>query len=161
MPHQQSGAFSQFISRLKTRFSAVDKSTPPPTHHDPIVVLSVTPSQADQNELNTIASRFGWELIGAPDFAEAISVLSSRDISVILCDRDLPGRDWRESVKLLHAVVTPPCVILTSPVNDTYLWQEVVQNGGYDVLTRPFHAEQVASAIRQAWAFRKAGIRRS
>src|SRR4051794_21102738 len=99
-----------------------------------LTVLAVTQSEADQKNLRSIAERSGWELTVAPNCAVALSILTRRHVPVVLCDRDLPGRDWRESVKCLLAPVSPPCVILASSVNDGYLWQEVVQTGGYDVV---------------------------
>jgi DNA-binding response OmpR family regulator len=122
-----------------------------------LVVLAVTRSEADLKDLRSIADRSGWELTGTPDCEVALSILTRLPVPVVLCDRDLPGRDWRESVKCLLSPVAPPCVILTSSVNDSYLWQEVVQTGGYDVLVKPFHEEQVVSTVRRAWIFWKAG----
>jgi hypothetical protein len=43
---------------------------------------------------------------------------------VILCDRDLPGKGWRETVEELAAFPAHACVILLSAVLDTYLLDE-------------------------------------
>jgi len=49
---------------------------------------------------------------------------------VILYDRDLPGKGWRETVEELAASPAPACVILLSNVLDTYLRGEVLRTGG-------------------------------
>ena len=122
-----------------------------------MAVLAVTSSQPDRERLQAIADREGWDFLCASDFHSALSELGRRNIPVILCDRDLPEQNWRDSIRTLLAAVRQPCVILTSSVNDSYLWQEVIQHGGYDVLPKPFHEEQVISTIRRAWLFWKAG----
>jgi FixJ family two-component response regulator len=44
------------------------------------------------------------------------------------------------------------CVVLLSSVADQYLWDEVVHQGGFDLLTRPFRKEQVLSTLMFAYA---------
>jgi len=53
-----------------------------------------------------------------------------------------------------------PCVLLVSRVVDDYLWNEVVRRGGYDVLSKPLREEEVARAIKLAWAYWNSAARR-
>ena len=68
---------------------------------------------------------------------------------MILCDRDLPGRGWRETVEDLASSPHRACIILVSEVVDTYLWNEVVRTGGYDVLSKPLREDEVV--VRSGW----------
>jgi FixJ family two-component response regulator len=76
----------------------------------------------------------------------------SQPARVVLCDRDLPGVDWRMAVQQLAGGQNRRCVILASPVVDDYLWEEVIHLGGYDVLAKPFRKRDVVQAIEFAWA---------
>jgi|SRR6185312_11596877 len=137
--------------------SAIDRILHKPALPAPrVAVLAVTPCDSDRAHLSSIAMREGWDLALAADCPEALALLDMRRFPVVLCDRDLPDADWRGSLKALSAAGHPPCVILTSAVNDNYLWQEVVQNGGYDVVTKPLHDAEVVAAVRRAWVFWKA-----
>lgn len=43
--------------------------------------------------------------------------------------------------------------MLISPVADDYLWNEVVSNGGYDVLAKPLRQQDVLRAVKFAWSY--------
>jgi DNA-binding response OmpR family regulator len=88
-----------------------------------------------------------WDLTAIETWEEASAVLTHRRFAVVLYDRDLPGRDWRQTIAELARI--SPCILLASPVIDDALWQEVVERGGYDVLTKPFDEEHVLFAIDQ------------
>jgi FixJ family two-component response regulator len=40
-------------------------------------------------------------------------------------------------------------------VNDDYLFEEVIRNGGHDVLTKPLQTPQVVAAVKLAWSYWK------
>jgi DNA-binding response OmpR family regulator len=43
--------------------------------------------------------------------------------------------------------VNPPDLIVASRLADEYLWAEVLNLGGYDVLAKPFNAEEVRRVV--------------
>jgi FixJ family two-component response regulator len=84
---------------------------------------------------------------------QARAALDQLKAPVILYDRDLAGGDWREVVQALASSPHRTCVILISRVVDDYLWNEVAQKGGYDVLLKPLREEDVVRAVRLAWSY--------
>ena len=116
-------------------------------------VLAVMPYDRERNTLFEIAKQSNWHLEFAPTCDSAVSLLRNHQFAVILCDRDLPGCEWREALTTIVGNARGGCVILTSPVNDDYLWQEVIQRGGYDVLTRPLQEQRVLHTIELAWSY--------
>jgi FixJ family two-component response regulator len=84
---------------------------------------------------------------------EARTALDKVKARVILCDRDLPGNGWRATVEDLASSPHRACVILVSAVVDTYLWNEVVRTGGFDVLSKPLREDEVVRAVRLAWSY--------
>jgi DNA-binding response OmpR family regulator len=113
-----------------------------------IRVLGILPAPADRTQLAGIAERAGWELKLATDTAGALRTLKHYAPRVIICDREQPGCEWRETLRLLSAQAPATCIILTSSATDDHLWLEVIEHGGYDVLTRPFHENRVLKAVR-------------
>ena len=88
--------------------------------------------------------------------AEALSLLITQQFPIVLCDRDLPGWDWREVLARIVASSPRSCFLLTSRVSDEYLWREVVKHGGYDVVTRPLEEDLVVQTLKRAWYYWKA-----
>lgn len=118
-----------------------------------IPVVAVTSDSRDRNSLSAFAVRGAWDLMMTGSLEAALVDSHKRRTGVVLCDRDLPGVDWREALEKL-AASNPACaIILTSSVNDEYLWDEVIHRGGYDVLAKPLQEEQTVRAVNLAWSY--------
>src|SRR5712675_1117492 len=117
---------------------------------DRITVLAISTDDRDRRSLAAISKRSHWDLMVAGSCEQALEMLKRGQAAVILYDRDLPGRDWREALPLL-AQAGP--VILTSRVNDQYLWEEVIRQGGYDVLAKPLQEDQTVRFVNLAWSY--------
>lgn len=114
-------------------------------------MLAVMPNDSDRHALSRIADKAKWHIEFAANYDSAVELLRSHKFAVILCDRDLSSAiNWREAVEKLAGIAPGSSVMLTSPVNDDVLWQEVIDRGGYDVLTKPFHEERVVRSVRFA-----------
>jgi DNA-binding response OmpR family regulator len=70
---------------------------------------------------------------------------------VILCDSDLPDGNWKDVLEMAASLHDPPPVIVTSRLADEYLWAEVLNLGGYDVLSKPLDARELERTLRLAW----------
>jgi hypothetical protein len=68
----------------------------------------------------------------------------------VLCERDIPGIEWPDAVRILASAVPHPCVILISQVVDEYLWKEIITRGGYDVLATPLRDADASRSIKLA-----------
>lgn len=144
------GAIRQFVNWWRdagiSGHTAVAESIP---------VLAIMPDDSDKQLLSTFSARGQWDLLLTSTCDQALDILRRRRAAVVLCDRDLPGSDWRENLAKL-AFFRPDCsIILTSSVNDAYLWDEVIHSGGYDVLAKPLREEQTVRAVNLAWSYLK------
>lgn len=117
-------------------------------------VLSIIPDAGEAGKLRQIADNEGWRLRVVSSPEQALAVLREYPAAVVICDRDLPGDDWREVLRRIYRLPQPPSVLLASDVSDDYLWQEVVQHHGYDVLVKPFRREEVVRAVHFASSWR-------
>jgi DNA-binding NtrC family response regulator len=116
-----------------------------------IRILAIALGAADQATLTAIASNAGWELTLTNTCEEAIPLLLAQQYPIIACDRDLPGTSWQQSIQQLAAAAPASRVFLASSVMDDYLWQEVIHQGGYDVLVKPFQQAPVIHTIDHAF----------
>jgi DNA-binding response OmpR family regulator len=115
-----------------------------------IRVLAVTQNAAGWNALDKVAGANGWTLFWAHSCEAALNVLSQNQIPVVIYDRDLPGEGWKSALSRIGLYRKTACIFLASTVTDEYLWREVVQNRGFDVLTKPFQEERLVRMVNVA-----------
>jgi DNA-binding NarL/FixJ family response regulator len=115
-----------------------------------IRVLAITSNEMDRIVLEGIAARARWDLKFASGCEAAVASAKHPAPAVILCDRDLPGTDWRETVRYLTEHALTGAIVVIAPETDDRFWLEVIERGGYDVITRPFHENRVVVTVRQA-----------
>ena len=125
------------------------------TEHDAVSVLAMTRSDAERQSLTAIALCKGWHLRFAANEAESVGRLQERGYGVVLLDRDFAGGKWREQVREICRLAPGCCVVLMSGVDDDCLWQEVVRQGGYDVVSKPLRETQVEAIVKLAWSYWK------
>lgn len=124
-----------------------------------ISVLAVGMGGRERQTLEELASEAKLELAFAETWKDSVTLLRHTPSAVVLCDRDIPDTSWRTAIEDLARVAPRSCVVLVSPVNDEYLWQEVVQHGGFDVIIKPFRSDQIRRRIDHAWLFWKSTLR--
>ena len=118
-----------------------------------LTVVFVITNTADRVMLNDLADRNHWNAIFSSTTEEARNAVNRTRPQVILIDRDVDGAGWRNAVSSLAMASDGACVVLISSVIDEYLWNEVVTNGGYDVLHKPLTEDDVLRNLRLAWSY--------
>jgi DNA-binding NtrC family response regulator len=118
-----------------------------------MTVIGAVTGEQDRRLLAGLASRNGWEMSPASTFEEAWAAVVRTPAPVVLCDRDLPGPDWRDALRKLASAPGHASVILVSRVVDEYLWSEVIRNGGYDVLSKPLREDEAVRMVKLAWTY--------
>ena len=141
--------------RLKTD---KEEAHPPRTGQ---ILLAILADPVERDTLSAFASGNNWilDVVGAVE--PAIERLSRGPVPVVLIDRDIQDQDWRLAIRLLVSANPSPCVILVSAVVDLYLFDEVVHQGGYDVLSKPLRNEQLRRTLGLAFTFWRNGLTRT
>ena len=81
---------------------------------------------------------------------DAVSLIREHHPKVVICDQTLADGDWRDLLAdLLEEKENTP-LIVSSRLADDRLWAEVLNLGGYDLLTKPFAAGEVSRVVRMA-----------
>jgi DNA-binding response OmpR family regulator len=116
-----------------------------------ISILLVSPNPKDQTDLKYVLHHARWKITPAASVSEAALLLQERTPSVILCERNLPDGNWKDVLEQASQQENPPNVLVTSRHADESLWAEVLNEGGYDVLMKPFEVSEVTRVVRMAW----------
>ncbi len=102
-------------------------------------------------EAPSVFSQFQWPAERAKSCREAVPLISRDLHRVIVSEKDLPDGNWKDILEAASAREHPPLLIVTSRLADEYLWAEVLNLGGYDVLTKPFDRDEVRRTVSLAW----------
>jgi two-component system, NtrC family, response regulator HydG len=116
-------------------------------------ILAVSIFLNDRLVLEQLGKRAGWELRVTNSPREAFRLVMEKHFEVVLCDRNQCGYPWREVIERLAENSPRSRILLVSPMNDDYLWRDVVQKGGYDVLTSPLREADTLHTISAAAGF--------
>jgi CheY-like chemotaxis protein len=119
----------------------------------PVRLLAILPGPQDAEQLRGIAAGLGWSVAVVDTPAEAIARLQADPVTAAICDQDLPHEDWREVMNRIAALPQSPCLLLASRVMDQYLWNEVIQCRGYDVVSKPFQSDELRRVVAFALSF--------
>ena len=114
-----------------------------------VAVHVVTCDPADRDLLATILGDSGCEVIWSGTVADARPELD-RKPGVVVCEHDLPDGSWRDLLALTSGLEEKAPVLVASRVADENLWAEVLNCGGFDVLTKPFDSREVSRAVHIA-----------
>lgn len=128
-------------------------SSKPTGHAGEVLAIIVSPQ--DRETVRDYALTIGWELKLLETVDQALSRAGSQAVALVIMDRDLSEHDWRVSVQRLAKARGNPCVILASSVVDPYLFQELVKQGGFDVVPKPIQRNELARLGRLALAYWK------
>ena len=104
----------------------------------------------DRCELGKILGPCGWKVIWSGTCAAALDAVQRSAAPLVISGRTFPDGEWRELWGRLRTRPRPPMFILASRLADETLWSEVLNLGGYNLLLKPFHPEEVVRTVHGA-----------
>ncbi len=146
------------VFRTGTKSDSVPE---PSAGHPPgmIAVLSLSPSENDHAVLArafrdsslTLYPNCRLTLQSSTTIASTLAVLRTHRIPIVLCDDDAYPEAWREILGACKLLPAPPCVIVTSRLAGDRLWMDLLNEGAFDLLSKPFDPSEVMRIIHSAW----------
>ncbi|HLH16841.1 MAG TPA: response regulator [Bryobacteraceae bacterium] len=97
-----------------------------------------------------IFRRQGWRLYEARDRRAALECLERHPVHVVIAESAIPNWNWKKVLADLRRMSQAPQLVVTSRTADDYLWAEVLNVGGFDVLPQPLDREEVERVIAAA-----------
>src|SRR3954454_13236898 len=116
-----------------------------------VSAVAVGDFKGDGALLNDIFAAAGWQLYVAKDRRHAMQLLERHSIQVVIAESDLPNWNWKKVLNDLRRLAQPPQLVVASRTADDYLWSEVLNLGGYDVLPQPFERDEVERVVASAY----------
>jgi len=115
-----------------------------------VCILAIGEFSADRLLLHDVCRNSRWKLIQARDRRRAMKVLERKPVHVVIAEADLPNWKWTDVLSDLRRLEQIPQLIVTSQTADDYLWAEVLNLGGYDVLPQPLERDEVERVVAAA-----------
>jgi len=115
-----------------------------------VAALLVGEIGSDRLFLHGVFRDAGWRLWEAPNRQRAMDCLTKRPVQVVISGTETSAWHWKGVLHDLRGLVHPPELIVTSRAADDYLWAEVLNMGGYDVLPQPFVRDEVEHVVAAA-----------
>jgi DNA-binding response OmpR family regulator len=119
-----------------------------------VSALAIGAFEQDRPLLQEIFRNLGWTLLEARDRRRAMQYLEKQTVDVVLAESDLPNWNWKKVLNDLRRLAKPPQLIVASRTADDYLWSEVLNIGGFDVLPQPFARDEVERVVASAFRHR-------
>lgn len=129
---------------------------------DPEVkVLLISPSESDAATLRRILSHTAWSFEVAGTLAEGLNQLAASPAPVVFCAQSLPDGTWKDALAKISTLTPRPNLIVASSQSGDKLWMEILDSGAYDLIGKPFKADEVFRIISLAWLHWKQQVRHS
>ena len=111
-------------------------------------VLLVDDEAPIRRSLGPYLERGGYRVLLASDGAEAMDILASYQVDIIVSDVLMPRLDGRELVRRVRSGGTWTPIILLTQVDAPYERVSALDDGADDYLSKPFDPAELASRIR-------------
>jgi len=105
----------------------------------------------DAATLRTILGDLRWRIVPAATCHAAINQIARGSFGAVICENTLVDGTWKDILNQVGAFPSRPMLIVTSRTADDYLWTEVLNLGGYDVLAKPFDNKEVQHVFDSVW----------
>ena len=116
----------------------------------PATILSVSTAYDDHAALRRSLAGLGCQIVTADTCLNALQLLRKGDISVVVCDSNLRDGTWRDILSGILTSSQNVTLVVTSPCPDEYLWAEVLNLGGFDVIAKPFDTQELRHVVETA-----------
>ena len=117
-----------------------------------VIILGVLGSAADRQSLQYIVDHSNWKLAFADGVEKIQPILQRNDTGVVVTDCVLAdGNNWKDVWRAIQAHAFPPSLIIADRHADDRLWAEVLNLGAFDLILKPFDANELFRVVSSAW----------
>ena len=113
-------------------------------------LLAVSDQSRSSQLLRSILLHTNWLVHWVAGRQEAMLFLRDHPVPVFVCPEELPDGSWRRLLTAAASLDNPPKVLVYSNRADRDFANEVLEAGGYDILSTPLQQDEVLRAISLA-----------
>ena len=115
-------------------------------------LLAVGLSIDERGALRDLLPARRWAVRAAGGWTRVFERLRECPYDAVLCESSLADGDWKDVLAELLLCSSPPPLIVTSRLADAYLWTEVLDAGGFDVVPSPWEERELIRVLERAAA---------
>jgi two-component system response regulator HydG len=113
-------------------------------------ILVVDDMPGIRDALSKILTKEGFSVFSASDGEEAVKVLQKNDVAVVLTDLKMPRIDGVELLRIAKTISPDIEVILITGHGTVEVAVEVMKDGAFDFIQKPFNKITVLKIVRKA-----------
>ena len=111
--------------------------------------ILVVDDEADiKDSIHEFIQKSGYNSLTATTAEEALELLKSNCVSVIITDIVLPGKDGLYLTDLVKKEYDVDVIVMTAYIND-YSYEEIINMGASDLVFKPFHFEELLLRLKR------------
>jgi DNA-binding NtrC family response regulator len=133
---------------MTARWKVVEQHPPEVARLRPLVL--VVDDDAGLRESLRVILEDDYEVLDVPDGAQALELMRSCQVDLVLLDIRMPGMDGISVLERMKGLDDQVEVILVTAVKEVRSAVAAMKLGAFDYLTKPFEEEEVLSAIGRA-----------
>lgn len=122
-----------------------------------ITVLAVSPFEEDHARLREIFCHSRWKLYSAITWREALQCVQATVVNLILCEQNCPEGSWRDLFARIDQLPAPIPFVVCGESPNLDLWAEAINEGVFDVLSRPFDTLEVLRTVPASGQYYRPG----
>jgi DNA-binding NtrC family response regulator len=108
----------------------------------------------DDTQIRTIIRvqlrKMDLEILEAEGKADALAVLGSRRVDIVICDIKMKDSNGIELLQIIHRERPGIPVIMLTGFIDKHYHDQVLDEGGFDLLTKPVKREKLVEVVGNA-----------
>jgi len=128
----------QLVAQIGKIVKAKDKIFKSPIERGEKTLLVVDDEEGIRRVLREFFNRKGYKVFEAGDGEEALRLIHTEKVSVVLLDMILPGMDGLETLKRLLEINPKLGVVMTTAVQDDEKVKKAIELGAYSYVLKPF-----------------------
>jgi len=117
---------------------------------DRVCVLVVDDEPRIRDGLKRVLDPMGYFVLTASSGREALSMLASRDVAIVVLDLQLPDTNGMDVLNVIRQRHPHIVVIIITGFGTVQTAAEAMRKGAYDLLPKPFDPDQLRLAIARA-----------
>jgi DNA-binding NtrC family response regulator len=117
---------------------------------DKVSILIVDDEESVRDSLYNWFIEDGYEVECAENAKQALSILESRNMDIILADIKMPGMDGLEMHRRIRSLNKDSIVIIMTAFAAVDTAVQALKDGAFDYITKPFDPDDLSHLIRNA-----------
>ncbi len=113
-------------------------------------ILTVDDQAMVRLGLSRILENKGFHCLQAESYDQAVELLETAAVDLVLCDVHMPGRSGLELVAAMASQIPQVAFVMVSSADDTEVAMECLEKGAYSYVLKPFKPREILIQVEGA-----------